>query len=107
MNKKLKHPFHYIIDEYRYSWKQDLANNRINLRCAMDRKICRASIIISATDLKKIENKEAWEITYNMSGVHGYKKEDKLKTDLTNTSNTKEEKKPLQELLLEITSQSP
>ena len=22
INKNAKHPFHYIIDEYRYSWKQ-------------------------------------------------------------------------------------
>ena len=92
INKNAKHPFHYIIDGFRYSWKQDLSNNRVNLRCATDRKNCSASIIISANDLKKIENKENGQITYNLSGVHGCKKENINKTDIANTSTTKEEK---------------
>ena len=65
---------------------------RVNLRCAIDRKICSSSIIISASDLKKIENKENGQIAYNLSGIHTCKKDNKIKTDITNTTTTKEEK---------------
>ena len=41
---------------------------------------------------KKIENKENDQIAYNLSGVHVCKKENKIKTDITNTSTNKEEK---------------